>query len=163
MMDSATDYYLMGYNLACALGWAFVWYFAVVESSLIPAVTGGDDDQTAAEALSNVYRSSSGDGSPSTILADCLFWSQNAAILEIVHAYLGLVRSPVSVTAMQVNNTHTHTPKFLHSFVSVCSERATSQLLVELLGRALTLVELLFFFSFFFLSAFFLYCCCSVT
>jgi uncharacterized protein YhhL (DUF1145 family) len=35
-------------------------------------------------------------------MGNVLFWAQNGAILEIVHAILGIVPSPVGTTALQV-------------------------------------------------------------
>lgn len=56
----------------------------------------GIPEQGLIDALANVYFA---DG-----LAMTLFYAQSAALLEIVHAALGLVRSPVLVTAMQVGS-----------------------------------------------------------
>ncbi len=48
------------------------------------------------ETLSNIYATEG--------LATYLTYSQTAALLEIAHAGLGLVRSPLLVTAMQVGS-----------------------------------------------------------
>lgn len=90
MTTSAKDLYLILYNNACCVGWAMVWLIAVgsVATGLIV------DQLPVAQVLANVYAA---DG-----LAMMLIFCQTAALLEIVHAATGLVRSPVAVTAMQV-------------------------------------------------------------
>ena len=80
--------YLIAYNLACCLGWAAVWVLAVL--SVYDSVVG--QSLSLMEAGSKVY-------------GDVALWlqvSQTAALLEIVHAAVGFVRSPVMITAMQV-------------------------------------------------------------
>jgi very-long-chain (3R)-3-hydroxyacyl-CoA dehydratase len=84
------DMYLIVYNLCCCGGWSLIFLLAV--SSL----SKGIPEDGVVEALSNVY----GTGN----LSDLLFYTQSAAILEIIHAAIGLVRSPVIVTAMQVSS-----------------------------------------------------------
>ena len=82
------DLYLIAYNLACCLGWAVVWILAV--GSLYDSVVG--QSLPFVEACSRVY-------------GDVAFWlqvSQTAALMEIVHAAIGFVRSPVMITTMQV-------------------------------------------------------------
>lgn len=81
------DIYLVAYNTACCLGWALVWKLAV--ESLVGSLT---DQLPLKEALSSVYAST----------ANALWYSQTAALLEIAHSMVGLVRSPVMVTVMQV-------------------------------------------------------------
>ena len=84
-----TDLYLIGYNSACCVGWFMVWCMAVY--SVATSVTSIDSIPT---ALANVYFFDS--------LELFLTISQTAALLEIVHALVGFVRSPVVVTFMQV-------------------------------------------------------------
>jgi very-long-chain (3R)-3-hydroxyacyl-CoA dehydratase len=82
------DAYLIAYNLACCLGWATVWILGVLSLYDSVVVQG----LTWLEAATRVYDA-------------VAFWlqvSQSAAIMEIVHAAVGLVRSPVSVTFLQV-------------------------------------------------------------
>lgn len=82
--------YLLAYNSLCCVGWALVLSLALRGlSNDIPRLGF-------MEALANVY---AGDN-----LAMLLAYSQTAAILEIVHSALGLVRSPVMVTGMQVSS-----------------------------------------------------------
>jgi len=87
MALKGTDYYLVAYNAFCCAGWA----------------------QVLALALDYLYKSYQNDelkiGLESVFfsgLADYLILVQLAALLEIVHAATGLVRSPVMVTTMQV-------------------------------------------------------------
>ena len=85
------DAYLIAYNSLCCVGWAVVFGLAVLS-----VVTGlrEEDKLPLREVLANVYATEG--------LAQMLIISQTAALLEIVHAAVGLVRSPVLVTAMQV-------------------------------------------------------------
>ena len=80
------DIYLILYNSACCVGWA------VVLAGAIKTLVQGDG--SIFENLSNVYAP----------VAEILTYSQSAALMEILHAALGLVRSPVLVTAMQVSS-----------------------------------------------------------
>ena len=86
------DLYLMLYNGGCCVGWAMVlistiqtfWFHWKEEDGLLSI------------ASSKVYG-----------FNDTSWWLtvvQLAAILEIIHAALGLVRSPVMVTFMQVSS-----------------------------------------------------------
>lgn len=82
------DLYLIAYNLACCLGWAVVWFLSVRSLYDSIVVNGGAWDVAASQVYSN-----------------CALWlqvSQTAALMEIVHAAIGFVRSPVMITAMQV-------------------------------------------------------------
>ena len=81
------DFYLIIYNACCCFGWA-----AVLVLALTTVAKGGDF----VDALANVYSAEN--------LALILTYSQSAALLEIFHAAVGLVRSPVVVTAMQVGS-----------------------------------------------------------
>lgn len=81
------DLYLILYNSACCVGWA-----GVLGLSLFSLFTSEKASFT--DKLADIY------GYPEVSLL--LTISQSAAILEIVHAMLKLVRSPVMVTFMQV-------------------------------------------------------------
>ena len=84
------DLYLVVYNVCCCIGWATI-FVAGIQSLLenVPQVG-------VANALANVYSVGN--------IPTLLFYTQSAAVLEIVHAAVGLVRSPVIVTAMQVSS-----------------------------------------------------------
>ena len=84
------EIYLILYNLCACTGW-----FLVLAKALQSLSVGVPADGLQ-EALANVYAAEG--------LADLLFYSQSAALLEIAHAGLGLVRSPLIVTAMQVGS-----------------------------------------------------------
>lgn len=84
-----TDIYLIAYNALCCAGWA----------------------QVLMQSLDFLYKSYQMEefvvGLEAVLfsgIADYLIVVQLAAILEIVHAAVGLVRSPVFVTAMQVSS-----------------------------------------------------------
>ena len=79
--------YLIGYNTACMLGWFYLWIlqYKYYTSSYIPSFC--------------VYPSEPMDFW--TTIEKTLKFSQTAAILEIVHSMLGLVRSPVMTTTLQ--------------------------------------------------------------
>lgn len=111
MSKAAIDLYLIIYNASCCVGWAFIWKNAM--TSLVTNVQGktvtlqDDVDGTGAtvtstmsltEALANIYDDNYGTSGSFNLL----FVTQMVAIMEIVHAMLRLVRSPVMVTAMQV-------------------------------------------------------------
>ncbi|GMH63005.1 hypothetical protein TL16_g03606, partial [Triparma laevis f. inornata] len=85
------DCYLIAYNAACIFGWAYVLQ---QELSLFDPSTLTNVD-TLKASLSAAYNS------PPT-LSPALIIVQSAALMEIVHSAVGLVRSPVIVTAMQV-------------------------------------------------------------
>ena len=102
------DLYLIVYNGLCCIGWATVLFIGI--PSFFSAVASSDAPLIDAlkDAGSSVYfatPATAGFGDevvPS--LATVLFYVQSAALLEIVHAGLGLVRSPVFVTSMQVGS-----------------------------------------------------------
>ena len=102
------DLYLIVYNGLCSIGWAYVLFVGV--PSFFSSVASSDASIIDAlkAAGSSVYfatPATAGFGdevAPS--LATVLFYVQSAALLEIVHAALGLVRSPVFVTTMQVGS-----------------------------------------------------------
>lgn len=77
--------YLVLYNLSCCAGWAVVLYFSI--QTLLTS------EDSLKDALASVYNAST--ALPLTL-------AQSAALLEIGHALLGLVRSPVIVTFLQV-------------------------------------------------------------
>jgi very-long-chain (3R)-3-hydroxyacyl-CoA dehydratase len=102
------DLYLIFYNGFCCIGWAYVLFigipsfFAAVASSDAPLV---DALKAAGSSVYFATPATAGFGdevSPS--LATVLFYVQSAALLEVVHAAIGLVRSPVFVTTMQVGS-----------------------------------------------------------
>ena len=82
------DLYLIAYNLGCCLGWAVVWLLAVRSLYVSMVDQGLAWDVASSQVYGNV--------------ALWLQISQSAALMEIVHAAVGLVRSPVMITAMQV-------------------------------------------------------------
>lgn len=84
------EIYLILYNLCLCAGWSIVFTKAVT------TVAHGVMDDGLVGALSKVYATEG--------LALILTYSQTAALLEILHAGLGLVRSPLVVTAMQVGS-----------------------------------------------------------
>jgi hypothetical protein len=83
MALSPKDCYLVAYNIACCAGWA------TVLASAIQTLINGD-------SLASIYDAP---GLPSM-----LTYVQTAALLEIVHAAIGFVRSPVFVTTLQVGS-----------------------------------------------------------
>lgn len=87
MALSLKDLYLILYNLGCCAGWAYVLSIAI--QSLVA-------NGVSKSSLSSVY------GEPG--LADALMIVQSVALMEIVHAMIGFVRSPVIVTSLQVGS-----------------------------------------------------------
>lgn len=82
------EIYLILYNSVCCVGWA------VVLAGGLKTLALGIPEDGLAGGLSNVYAS----------VGDVLIYAQSAALMEILHAAIGLVRSPVVVTAMQVGS-----------------------------------------------------------
>lgn len=82
------DSYLVLYNVCCCAGWGVV---LVKGLQHITTSEGGPLD-----AVSSIYEVEG--------LAKTLTVVQTAAIMEIIHAGIGFVRSPVFVTAMQVGS-----------------------------------------------------------
>ncbi|TPX31572.1 very-long-chain (3R)-3-hydroxyacyl-CoA dehydratase [Synchytrium endobioticum] len=72
--------YLIAYNIASAAGWAYVL------SLLIKSITSHDG------SYQDAYSDS----------GDVIKWVQTVAILEIIHAVVGVVHTPVWTTVMQV-------------------------------------------------------------
>ncbi|DAZ93268.1 TPA: hypothetical protein N0F65_010892 [Lagenidium giganteum] len=89
MANPALNAYLLAYNAASAAGWAFVMYVTV---TTVMASREAGLDWTA--------------GSTATwdAVAQPLKIVQTMAVMEIVHAALGLVRSPLVSTFMQVGS-----------------------------------------------------------
>lgn len=87
-MKPATMYLIL-YNTVCCMGWAAVLFMGLK--------TLHHYDGSIKDALAAVYNGS-GD------LPTYLYYVQTAALMEIVHSALGLVRSPLFVTAMQVGS-----------------------------------------------------------
>ncbi len=84
---SPKDMYLVLYNLGCCLGWGKV--LTLGAQTLL-------ENGISKESLAMVYSSPG--------LASLLTIVQTAALLEIVHAAIGFVRSPVFVTTLQVGS-----------------------------------------------------------
>jgi hypothetical protein len=93
------DSYLVLYNSLCCAGWALIWLHAVGTLAV-----GLGSSKLAVGALMEALASVYGGGTETGGLAmETLLWyTQGAALMEIVHALLRLVRSPVVVTVMQV-------------------------------------------------------------
>jgi len=102
---SLKDGYLVAYNIACCAGWAMVL------SSAIQSIL---NHGLSFSALEKVY--------DAPALSSTLTRVQTAALLEIVHAALGLVRSPVFITTLQVGSriaalfAVTHSPEAAHQY-----------------------------------------------
>lgn len=84
------EMYLIVYNLCACAGWSAVFALAV------KSLAEGIPEEGLVTSLSKVYAAEG--------LATFLTYSQTSALLEILHAGLGLVRSPLSVTALQVGS-----------------------------------------------------------
>jgi very-long-chain (3R)-3-hydroxyacyl-CoA dehydratase len=82
------EIYLILYNLGACAGWSLTLALA------LQTLAKGIPEDGLKESLANVYAAEG--------LAMYLTYSQMAALLEILHAAVGLVRSPVIVTTMQV-------------------------------------------------------------
>jgi hypothetical protein len=87
MGTSGKDGYLIAYNVACCAGWAMVLSLAV--QTLI-------NNGLSFDSLASIYDAPS--------LSKTLTYVQTAALLEIVHAAIGFVRSPVFITTLQVGS-----------------------------------------------------------
>jgi very-long-chain (3R)-3-hydroxyacyl-CoA dehydratase len=84
------DLYLFLFNSASCLAWFTVLVLAL--GSLLSNIPS----MGLLDALANAYFFDN--------LAKILLYAQSAALLEILHAALGLVRSPLLVTTMQVGS-----------------------------------------------------------
>ena len=111
MSPKAKQLYLIAYNALCCLGWAYVLALGIPSAiaSVTSSLDGGSSLLDAVKAAgANVYFATpstagwSDESSPS--LAFVLKVVQSAALLEVLHSALGLVRSPVFVTTMQVGS-----------------------------------------------------------
>lgn len=124
-------YYLVAYNALSALGWSYILVTLFIHLLGLPAASAhAPAVQTASSKLSNIFSALPWKGIPYLKGSAPLFGStrvpavlrpllrraasaytvvgpettlvQSFAILEVVHAALGWVRSPVQTTAMQV-------------------------------------------------------------
>ena len=86
MAGKAIQAYLVLYNASCLIGWAYALYAGLTQT----AVLGGD----VWSALGDVW----------AVSGSAVLVVQTAMILEIFHAGLGFVRSPLPVVAMQVTS-----------------------------------------------------------
>lgn len=102
------ELYLVAYNGLCCLGWAAVW-INVVQTMAMDVCP--PRNRTFLEACAGIY----------PYVGFALDFSQYAAFLEIIHAAVGLVRSPVMVTAMQVSS------RFVALFALTYSLKAQSK------------------------------------
>mmetsp|Transcript_16015 Transcript_16015/g.33486 ORF Transcript_16015/g.33486 Transcript_16015/m.33486 type:complete len:794 (+) Transcript_16015:21-2402(+) len=105
------DFYLILYNALCCIGWAYILALGIPSfiSSVASATSSGESIvealKTAGRQVYAATPASAGWAPESTpSLANVLFYVQSAAILEIVHAAIGFVRSPVFVTTLQVGS-----------------------------------------------------------
>jgi hypothetical protein len=87
MALSPKDCYLVLYNLCCCVGWASVLSMGF-QKLLVDGVSKA--------SLASIYSEPG--------LATLLTVVQSAAMLEIVHAAIGFVRSPVFITTLQVGS-----------------------------------------------------------
>ena len=109
------ELYLIVYNVSLCSGWAIVLKFA-----LETVLAGTQNGSTVQESLAKVYET--------VDLPLVLFYSQTAALLEIVHAAVGLVRSPVMVTTMQVMS------RIVALFALILSPNAQSEYRISLIS-----------------------------
>jgi Protein tyrosine phosphatase-like protein, PTPLA len=89
------DGYLVLYNLACCLGW-----FGVLVVSFL-SLTKNVSSLGIIQALASIYNDDNDTFIPMSLL---LAITQIAAVMEIIHAAIGFVRSPVMITGMQVSS-----------------------------------------------------------
>ena len=89
-----SDAYLILYNTGCCILWAIVLKLAL--PSIFEAVLSSPTLQSIGDALSSVYAIEG--------LAKTLTVVQMAALMEIIHAATGIVRSPLFVTTLQVGS-----------------------------------------------------------
>ena len=124
---TSKDIYLIQYNAFCCLGWAYVLALGI--PTLVQSIAASMSSLSSGTSFIEALKIAGGElyfATPATAglaeesspsLATMLTVVQCAAILEIVHAAVGLVRSPVFVTMMQVGSRivalHmvTHSPK----------------------------------------------------
>ncbi|THH13758.1 hypothetical protein EW146_g6511 [Bondarzewia mesenterica] len=91
--------YLVLYNLLSAAGWSYVLYLTLIHlwSPTVPA--SASIPSFIPTSLVPLYKRAT---STFTAVGEPTFYVQSLAILEILHALLGFVRSPLTTTAMQV-------------------------------------------------------------
>ena len=99
MSDPKTAYLVL-YNYLCFSGWLYVLLVSLL--SILHSLS--DESSTLSIALSSIYASSGMRNYFDLPLCDALLYVQCAAVLEIVHSAVGLVRSPVVVTTLQVGS-----------------------------------------------------------
>jgi very-long-chain (3R)-3-hydroxyacyl-CoA dehydratase len=99
-MTSPKDMYLILYNSACCAGWALILAMA---SSQTWAKTTTSNSPSSSSSLAALPAALAAVSTYAPV-AKLLYYTQLAALLEIVHAAVGMVRSPVGVTAMQVSS-----------------------------------------------------------
>eukprot|EP00551_Chaetoceros_affinis_P007154 CAMPEP_0203667514 /NCGR_PEP_ID=MMETSP0090-20130426/4344_1 /ASSEMBLY_ACC=CAM_ASM_001088 /TAXON_ID=426623 /ORGANISM="Chaetoceros affinis, Strain CCMP159" /LENGTH=754 /DNA_ID=CAMNT_0050531703 /DNA_START=90 /DNA_END=2354 /DNA_ORIENTATION=+ len=87
---SPKDGYLIMYNLCCCIGWAYVLSLGV------QTIIGKSGTDGILASLASIYNTPG--------LASALTIVQSAALLEIAHAAVGFVRSPVFITTLQVGS-----------------------------------------------------------
>ena len=80
-----TKLYLVLYNLACCSGWAYVLFCAL-------------------KSIFETQKLNEFVGDEGSMCLLVLTYTQNAAMMEVLHAALGFVRSPVGMTAIQVSS-----------------------------------------------------------
>ncbi|CAM9677997.1 unnamed protein product [Ectocarpus fasciculatus] len=81
MASPVKDVYLIAYNLACASGWGYVLFVCVSH------ILAGNEPQALYDEVEKVLQI-----------------VQTAALMEVLHAMLGVVRSPWVTTLMQVSS-----------------------------------------------------------
>ncbi|THH13840.1 hypothetical protein EW146_g6422, partial [Bondarzewia mesenterica] len=91
--------YLVLYNLLSAAGWSYVLYLTLIHflSPTVPA--SASIPSFIPTSLAPLYKRAT---STFAAVGEPTFYVQSLAILEILHALLGFVRSPLTTTAMQV-------------------------------------------------------------
>ena len=103
-MPSVKELYLIAYNAACAVGWAYVFYLTLT------ALQRG-------EGAGALWRS----------VREPLTLVQSAAALEVAHALLGLVSSPALTVAMQVSSRLILLWCYSRAFAARCVWRRAAQ------------------------------------
>lgn len=86
------DQYLVLYNGVCCVGWLIVWMLSM------QSIIGNIKQLGFHDSLASIYN----DSFYGISISPMLTATQMVALMEIVHAAIGFVRSPVAVTAMQV-------------------------------------------------------------
>lgn len=100
---SIKDIYLILFNNACTTGWGMLWcmsvYAIITNVNNIKGIniTPSLLLSTISDALRSVYHSNE-------LFSSVLVMSQCMALFEILHALIGIVKSPIHVTTMQVTS-----------------------------------------------------------